>query len=65
MYLKTYLITAPVKLNIGPSKILKGPVNIRIEHQIGSTTPKDPNIIFIIKLRKPAMAPEAESRKSM
>ena len=58
-------MTAPVKLNTGPSRILIGPVSKSREHQTGPTTPKTPIIIFIIKLSKADIAPEAESRKSM
>ena len=61
-----YLITAPVILKTGPSKILRGPVKIQKEHHdIEPTIPKYQDTTFMTKFDKLQMAPDAESNFMM
>ena len=60
-----YLITAAVMLKTGPSRILRGPVKIKIEHHMEPTIPKYQDSMFMTKFDKLQMAPEAESNLMM
>ena len=61
-----YLITAPVMLKTGPSRILRGPVKIQKEHHIDEPTiSKYQDATFMTKFVKLQMAPDAESNFMM
>ena len=60
-----YLITAPVMLKTGPSRILRGPVKIQKEHHIEPPISKYQDTTFMTKFVKLQMAPDAESNFMM
>ena len=61
-----YLITAPVILKTGPSRIRRGPVKIQKEHHIElPTISKYQDTTFMTKFDKLQMAPDAESNFMM